>query len=46
MANFLLQQKARIIFISDPKTLISSDHVHLDRNKLKTNKLTKNLALS
>ena len=38
--------KACIIFISVPKTLISLDHVHLDRNKLKTNKLTKNLALS
>ena len=40
MANF---RKVCIIFISVPKTLISSDHVHLNQKKLETNKLTKNL---
>ena len=38
MANF---RKVCIIFISVPKTLISSDHVHLNQKKLETNKLTK-----
>ena len=50
MANFLLQnilnRELVYIFIWVPKTPTSSDHVHLDWNKQKPNKLTKNLVLS